>query len=162
MTIREITKEDNLQIEQVIREVLTSYGANKEGFAFADPELLDMFEAYKAPKSAYFILEEKGQIYGGAGIAPLAESGLNYCELQKMYFAKEIRGKGFGKKMMKRCLDFARKTAYTHCYLETIPEMTEAQKLYRSFGFEYIDKRLGATGHSACPVFMLKHLKDPI
>ncbi len=158
MKIREISKEDNPQIEQLIREVLTSYGANKEGFAFADPELLDMHKAYASPDSAYFVLAEKARVWGGAGIAALAEPGVKYCELQKMYFAKTARGKGFGKEMMKRCLDFARDVGYTHCYLETLPEMTEAQHLYASFGFEHIDKRLGATGHSACPVFMLKEL----
>jgi len=36
--------------------------------------------------------------------------------------------------------------------------MKSAQKLYLSEGFNYIDKPLGNTGHSSCPVWMIKNL----
>ena len=41
----------------------------------------------------------------------------------------------------------------------SMPNMISAQKLYLKKGFEYIDKPMGNTGHTACPVWMLKDLK---
>lgn len=158
MTIRPIQEKDNAQIEKVIKDVLISYGANREGFAFVDPELADMFQAYSPNSRAYYVLEENSEILGGAGIAELNEPGKNYCELQKMYFHPRARSWGYGRQIMELCLNFARQQGYSHCYLETISEMTEAQNLYRSVGFDYIEIRLGNTGHSSCPVFMLKQL----
>ena len=60
--------------------------------------------------------------------------------------------------MMEKCLDAARVFGFTRCYLETMPYMTDAQKLYKKYGFEYLDTPMGATGHSSCPVWMLKTL----
>ena len=70
-----------------------------------------------------------------------------------------FRGKGFGNKMIDKCLAFAIKSNFTKCYIETMPNMISAQKLYLKKGFEYIDKPMGNTGHTACPVWMLKDLK---
>jgi len=55
-------------------------------------------------------------------------------------------------------LNEARFFGYEQCYLETMPYMTDAQKLYKKFGFEYIDAPMGCTGHTSCPVWMLKDL----
>jgi putative acetyltransferase len=75
-----------------------------------------------------------------------------------MYFKKEARGKGLGKKMIQLCIDYAKNNDFQMCYIETMPNMLSAQKLYKSIGFEYIDKPLGNTGHSSCPVWMIKTL----
>lgn len=158
MIIREISSKDNPAIERLIRAVLISFGANREGFAFVDPELKCMFESYHHKGSVYYVLEEGGRLLGGAGIAPLKAGSSAYCELQKMYFLPEARGKGHGKQMMERCLAFARQERYRYCYLETLEEMYAARALYEASGFEYIHERMGNTGHSACPVFMLKSL----
>jgi len=82
----------------------------------------------------------------------------NVCELQKMYFLPEARGIGMGSKMMSTCLEAARSFGYEQCYLETMPYMTAAQKLYTRTGFYYIDQPLGNTGHYSCPVHMLYEL----
>ncbi len=75
-----------------------------------------------------------------------------------MYFLSEARGLGLGTKMMERCLEKAKEFGYEKCYLETMPYMIDAQKLYTRSGFEYLEEPLGNTGHNACPVWMLKVL----
>jgi len=80
------------------------------------------------------------------------------CELQKMYFLEEARGKGLGEKMIDHCLDFARKSGFELCYIETLPYMKAAQKLYIKKGFEYIDGPMGTTGHTSCNVWLTKRL----
>ena len=156
--IRAIQKEDNKQMAAVIREVFISDGFPKTGTAFADTQLDFMFETYDNPRAAYFVVEEKGKIIGGAGISQLESSKENICELQKMYFLKEARGKGLGLQMIEKCLAIATEFGYSNCYLETLPEMLVAQNLYKKVGFEYLNSPLGNTGHTTCPVWMIKQL----
>jgi len=156
--IRPIQKEDNETVAEVIRTVLIEHNVPKVGTAYADVSLDFMFETYSAARSRYFVVEHTNQIIGGAGISQLANEKESICELQKMYFLPEARGLGLGMQMMERCLDEARSFGYEQCYLETMPYMIDAQKLYKKFGFEYIDAPMGCTGHTSCPVWMLKEL----
>ncbi|MFN3753547.1 GNAT family N-acetyltransferase [Flavobacterium sp.] len=158
MTIREIQKEDNQQIAAVIRAVFMADNFPKTGTAFADTQLDFMFEAYNKTRSAYFVVENDGKIVGGAGVSQLENSTENICELQKMYFLQETRGKGIGLQMIQKCLAKAVEFGYEKCYLETLPEMLAAQSLYKKMGFEYLCAPLGNTGHTTCPVWMIKEL----
>ncbi len=166
MIIREIQPQDNEQIAQVIRTVLLEHNVPKIGTAYADVSLDCMFETYNKEISIYFVVEDTkinsashGKIIGGAGIAPLENSNENICELQKMYFLTEARGKGIGAMMMEKCLEKATQFGFEKCYLETMPYMLDAQKLYKKVGFEYLCEPMGNTGHNACPVWMIKSLK---
>jgi putative acetyltransferase len=80
------------------------------------------------------------------------------CELQKMYFLPEARGRGVGLRMMEFCLAKACEFGFEKIYLETMEYMTHAQKLYKQAGFDYIDCAMGDTGHYSCPVHMIKTL----
>lgn len=158
MIIRTIQKQDNEQIAHVIRQVFIDDNFPKTGTAFADPQLDFMFEAYNTPKAIYFVVEDEGKIVGGAGVSQLENSTENICELQKMYFLKEARGNGIGFQMIRKCLEKAKEFGFEKCYLETLPEMLVAQKLYLKVGFEYICAPMGTTGHTTCPVWMIKEL----
>lgn len=157
-TIREIRKEDNASVARVVRKVLEDLGVPKVGTAYADKALDSMFENYDVPRATYFVAEDDGKIIGCAGVAQLENYEGNVCELQKMYFLEEARGRGLGMQMIDRCLKRAKEFEFEKCYLETMPYMTDAQKLYKKSGFEYIDAPMGNTGHYSCPVWMLKTL----
>ena len=158
LMIRPIQQKDNQVVAQMVREVLVEMGAPKVGTAYEDETLETMFEVYQQSRAAYFVVEEDGEIIGSAGIAHLEGEKEDICELQKMYFSAKERGEGLGSKMMNICLDFAKEQGYNHCYLETLPYMKAAQKLYKKTGFEFIDERMGTTGHYSCDVWMLKEL----
>jgi putative acetyltransferase len=158
ITIRPIQKADNKGIATVIRSVLIEHDVPKVGTAYADVSLDSMFETYSSPRSRYFIVENDGKLIGGAGISQLENESVTICELQKMYFLSEARGLGVGSQMMEKCLAFAKSVGFEKCYLETMPYMHAAQKLYLKFGFHYIDAPMGCTGHTSCPVWMLKEL----
>jgi len=159
MNIREIKLEDNVQISKVIRKVIVELKAPKTGTAFADPELDHLSIAYKGNRSIYFIIENNDKILGGAGINPLRDSDELTCELQKMYFTETARGKGWGEKMIDKCLTYAIDKGYKFCYIETMDFMKAAQKLYLKKGFGFIGKPMGNTGHTNCNVWMIKKLK---
>jgi len=153
--IRKIKKEDNEAVAQLIRDVFDELNIPKVGTAYKDPYLDFMFEEYNKPRSIYFVVETEGRIIGGAGIAPLINEAETYCELQKMYFLPETRGLGIGSQIMGVCLESAREFDFKKCYLETMPFMHDAQKLYKKTGFEYICSPMGSTGHTSCPIWML-------
>ncbi|GGI58414.1 GNAT family N-acetyltransferase [Winogradskyella haliclonae] len=158
IVIREIAPQDNPKIAKAIRSVLIEFGVPKVGTAYEDAALDCMFETYDGPKKKYFVVVKGDEILGGAGISPLDNYDGNICELQKMYFMSEARGKGIGSKMMKKCLDYAKEVGFDKCYLETMPYMDDARKLYRKVGFESIEAPMGDTGHYSCSVWMLKDL----
>ena len=156
--IREIKAEDNQQVKEVVQSVLVEMGVPKIGTAYEDKALDDMTGTYQGNRRIYFVVEEGGNIIGCAGIAPLNGMEAEICELQKMYFLPEARGRGIGSEMMKTCLDFAREKAFKKCYIETLPYMESARKLYKRTGFENIEKPLGDTGHYNCTVYLIKDL----
>lgn len=157
-TIREIEPGDNVTVGKIIREVLLEMGVPKVGSTYADKTLDIMYETYDVPRADFFVLEAKGTILGCAGVIQLEGGEEKVCELQKMYFLKAARGKGWGTKMIGFCLERAKALGYKQCYLETMPYMQEAQKLYLKNGFRPIDGPMGNTGHYACSVWMLKDL----
>lgn len=156
--IREIRPDDNREVARLIRRVLEEMGVPKVGTAYADKALEDMYTEYDVPGATYFVVEEKGQIIGGSGIAKLQDFQGPVCELQKMYFLDRARGRGIGSKMIGICMDRAREYGFEQCYLETMPDMESAQILYKRNGFEPITAPMGNTGHFSCPVWMLKQL----
>ena len=158
MTLRNIKNSDNEELAALLRSVLVEMGVPKVGTAYEDPELDQMFETYQVAKSAYFVIEEAGKLQGGAGIAPLREGPEEICELQKMYFSPEARGKKWGDQMIEHCLSYAQVQGFKRCYIETMPYMKAAQKLYQKKGFEYIDGAMGSTGHTNCSGWMIKTL----
>ena len=158
--IRLVRQLDNHVLAQVLRDVLIEMNVPKQGTAFADPELDAIYDTYLAEKANYWVVCLGNHILGGAGIAPLCDGPIGYCELQKMYFLPDARGKGLGNQMIQKCLTKAKSYGFTDCYLETMPNMIDAQRLYKKWGFTYIDSPLGNTGHYSCPVWMAKSFRD--
>jgi len=158
--IRPIAPQDNAAVASVIRRVMPEFGADGPGFAIHDSEVDDMAGAYARPGCAYFVVEHAGRVAGGGGVAPLHDDAPGICELRKMYFLPELRGKGAGNELIVHCLEQARRLGYRQCYLETLTGMDAAQKLYEKRGFERIPAALGNTGHFGCNRFYLRDLVD--
>ena len=156
--IRKIKEEDNLEIQGILSRVMREFDVPEIGTALADPELKNMFQSYQAYKSSYYVILKNNSLVGGAGISELKNSNDNTCELQKMYFLKEARGKGLGNLMIDLCLKSALEYGFEKCYIETMHNMNKAQSLYLKKGFSYLQKPLGNTGHCSCPIWMIKNL----
>ncbi len=72
--------------------VSAEYGLTADkGYTVADPNLDELYELYSQPGSAYWVVEQE-EVVGGGGVAPLACSEPDICELQKMYFMTSARG----------------------------------------------------------------------
>lgn len=156
--IRKIRPEDNEQIEKIIKNTILEFGLPPEGTAYSDRETTRMFESYQGEREVYYIVTENGKTMGGGGIKPLKGAGEGVCELQKMYFHADIRGKGYGKLLINKCLAAAKNLGYKKCYLESDPRMKGAISIYEKVGFRHLDGAMGSTGHYSCGVWMIKEL----
>ena len=156
-TIRPIEARDDAAVAAIIRAVMPEFGADGPGFAIHDAEVDAMHAGYARAGHAYFVVEMDGKVCGGGGVAPLdGEAGI--CELRKMYFLPELRGRGAGDALMRRCLDSARALGYSRCYLETLTGMAAAQRLYDKHGFKPVCAAMGKTGHFSCDKFFVRDL----
>jgi len=156
--IREIEPRDNAQMKSIVQGVILEMGAPKVGTAYEDKALEDLHAVYQKDKAIYFVVEQNHKVLGGGGIAQLDNSEESTCELQKMYFLPQARGKGLGAEMIEKCMKKAKEFGFDQCYLETLPYMTAAQKLYKKNGFTQIDAAMGNTCHYSCDVWMIRKL----
>ena len=160
--LRSIEPRDDAAMAAVIRQVMPEFGADGPGFALHDPEVNALSAAYAAPGRAYWVVVDAAdRVLGGGGIAPLDGGPSGVCELRKMYFLPDARGRGAGELLLRRCLAFARETGYRTCYLETLAVMEQAQKLYRRLGFQPRSAPLGSTGHFGCDRWYSLELDAP-
>jgi len=158
ITIREIEERDNGRMESIIKSIFPEFGLPLVGTAYEDLETRQMYQSYQGEREAYFVVEEHGEVIGGGGIKPLANVHENICELQKMYFIPEARGKGYGKLMFKKCMEQAKAYGYDKCYLESASALKAAINIYEKDGFKHLAGPLGGTGHYSCGVWMIKDL----
>ena len=74
------------------------------------------------------------------GCVALRYNTPTWCEMKRLYVIPEARGTGTGEKLVAAIIQQAKNTGYKGIRLDTLPDMVAAQKLYRRFGFEIIDK----------------------
>ncbi|TXD85171.1 GNAT family N-acetyltransferase [Subsaximicrobium wynnwilliamsii] len=158
IVIREIREADNAQLEQVIKGCFPEFEIPLKGTAYEDAETPKMFESYQGEKEVYYVVVKGDQVLGGAGIKKLKNYEGNVCELQKMYFSPEVRGRGFGKQLIIQCMEAAAAFGYAQCYLESAVQLKAAIHVYEQAGFKQRTEPLGNTGHYSCGVWMEKEL----
>ena len=159
MLIRPIQPSDNQVLAKIIRATLTEFGANHPGTVYYDDTTDALFELFQQPRSVYYVAEtEDGQIVGGGGIYPTGGLPEDTCELVKMYLLPESRGKGLGRSIIEKCLETAKDYGFKNIYIESMPELKQALKIYERFGFEYLCSPLGNSGHFGCELWMIRKL----
>ncbi len=158
VTIRPIQPSDNPELASIIRNTLAEFGANHPGTVYYDSATDSLFEVFQKDLSAYFVAIADDKIVGGGGIYPTDGLPDGTCELVKMYLLPEARGIGLGRKLIELCLEVARKKGFKRIYLETMPELVSAIKMYEKFGFEFLCEPLGNSGHFGCDLHMILNL----
>ena len=158
LIIRRIEITDNPFVASIIRETLAEFGANHPGTVYYDASTDSLYQLFQEKNAAYFVAIIDGKIVGGAGIFPTDGLSSGTCELVKMYLLPEARGTGLGKTLIEKSLAFAKESGYQQVYLETMPELKLALKVYEKFGFDYLTGPMGNSGHSGCSLWMLKKI----
>lgn len=132
MHLRPAVNGDTESIRQVVFTVLEEYGLVAEPQE-RDADLDDVEAGYIRPGGLFDVLvTDDDRIVGTMGLVPLREG---VCELRKMYLLPEVRGHGWGKRMMEHVLDRARDLGFKRVELETAAVLVEAIGLYTRYGF---------------------------
>ena len=155
ISIRTIQPADNPFLSKIVKDTLAEFGANHPGTVYYDATTDALFELFQTNGAAYFVAELDDEIVGGGGIYPTDGLPEGTCELVKMYLLPQARGTGLGRTLIEKSLRYAKETGYKQVYLETMPELKQALKVYAKFGFEYLEGPMGNSGHTGCSLWML-------
>ncbi len=159
MKIRQILPTDDSCLAQIVRSSLRSKGLDIPGTAYFDPELDHLSSYYLADPGSrcYLVVEdEEGLVAGGVGLARLPWDSV-CAEVQKLYLADRVKGRGLGRVLMEVLEREARAMGFSSLYLETHSTLRTAVALYRSMGYVEVERPEGAI-HSAMDCFMRKEL----
>lgn len=159
LNYRSLTADDDAVLASIIRTSLEQMHLNLPGTAYSDPELdhLSAYYAREPKKRTYFVaLDDAGQVVGGVGAAEFAPIP-NCAEIQKLYLSNAVRGKGYGKELMRLAETWAKEAGYRQLYLETHSNLQIAIKLYQKLGFTEIERPKEVL-HSTMDHFYIKHL----
>ena len=160
VAFRDIQEKDNEALAVIIRSSLKEYRDDLAGTVYEDPTTDNLYKLFsEEPKSHYFVVEkETGEILGGGGIYHSEGLDENTVELVKMYLHPSARGMRIGYQLMELSIKKAKEMGFKKMYIETLPELIEARKLYEKYGFVYINNPQGNTGHTGCDVWMIKDI----
>ena len=159
LTIRFIQPTDNPALAKIVRDTLAEFGANHPGTVYYDSTTDALYELFQKKGAAYLVATLNDKVVGGGGIYPTDGLPTETCELVKMYLLPEARGIGLGRTLIEKSLSFAKETGYKQVYLESMPELKQALKVYARFGFEHLKGPMGNSGHTGCSLWMLKRLE---
>jgi putative acetyltransferase len=95
-------------------------------------ELETLPGAYARPSGRLLVAVEGRSFLGCVGLRSL---GGDDCEIKRLYVRPNGRGAHLGRRLVAAVLDEAREAGYRRILLDTLPTMSEAIALYRSFGF---------------------------
>ncbi|MBE9216090.1 GNAT family N-acetyltransferase [Plectonema cf. radiosum LEGE 06105] len=94
---------------------------------------------YFENNGTFLVLLEESRVVGTGAIRKLDDE---ICELKRMWFLKEYRGKGYGWQMVQILFNFAKQAGYQKVRLDLAREehQTQAVKFYRKLGFYPIER----------------------
>lgn len=123
---------------EAARQVITAVCFEFFGHAPLEFEDMDDIQShYSGSTGAFLVLTDDGKVVGTGAIRCLDDST---CELKRMWFLKEYRGRGLGKQMAQMLLDSAKQMGYKRVRLDTSPTLEQAVGLYRKLGFHDIKR----------------------
>jgi putative acetyltransferase len=135
--IRAATNRDVERIKALVFAALYEHGLKPDP-EITDADLDDIEGTYLKTGGTFEVIEdEEGRLLGTVG---LFRADDETCELRKMYFAPELRGRGMGLYILERTIEAARARGFKRMTLETSSVLEKAIRLYTRFGFKPYDR----------------------
>lgn len=100
-----------------------------------EDELKHLEKKYGKPSGRLYLLYVNDELAGCVGLRKLDKEK---CELKRLYVRPRFRGEKLGEMLLERIMGDARRIGYKYMYLDTLPFLTTAIKMYRRYGFEEI------------------------
>jgi putative acetyltransferase len=103
------------------------------GFQDFEQEMADFPGAYSPPSGRLLLALDGADAAGSVGIRGLEPDA---CEMKRLYIRPAYRSHGLGRRLVETALEQARAIGYSAMYLDTLPEMGAAIRMYQAFGFQ--------------------------
>lgn len=136
LLITQARSADEIEIvRQLMREYQHKLGVDLSFQGFEAE--LDALPGSYAPPSGRLLLAVHEQT--PVGCVALQRISASHAEMKRLYVPPSARGLGVGRKLVAQVLAEAQAIGYSEVVLDTLPNMTEAQRLYQQFGFRDIE-----------------------
>jgi putative acetyltransferase len=126
-------------VDEVRRLVLeyASAHAGTPGVEYMHTDAAALPGPYVAPRGGLWLARAGEVGVGCVALRPLEDT---MAEVKRMYVDPAARGNGVGRALMEALIAGARERGYETLRLGTLEEMTAAQGLYRSLGFQPVER----------------------
>lgn len=121
-------------VRGLFREYQEALGVDLS-FQDFETELRTLPGDYAPPRGRLLLALEDGAPAGCVAMRPLTN---DTCEMKRLYVRPEYRAAGLGRQLAERVIAEARSIGYQRMYLDTLPTMSGAQRLYEHLGFKEI------------------------
>lgn len=118
----------------LLREYQKALGVDLSFQSFA-AELETLPGEYASPRGRLLLARDEDAVAGCVAMRPLTSE---ICEMKRLYVRPLFRAGGMGRQLAERVIAEARSIGYLRMYLDTLPTMADAQRLYESLGFQEI------------------------
>ncbi|MCX8188209.1 MAG: GNAT family N-acetyltransferase [Nitrososphaeria archaeon] len=108
------------------------YGYDLTFEAYVAEGLAEFIKSYSAEKDCVWIVEDDKKIIGCIAVFGRSK---DCAQIRWFLVHPEYRGKGLGKKLLEKAIEFCKNYGYRNIYLWTTSELAVAKKLYTGFGF---------------------------
>lgn len=136
--IRDWQTKDKIPTATLIEKVLTEYGLPWQP-EIADRDVVEVEKFYLEAGGGFWVVEKQGEIVGTSAYYPI-KRGNKAVEIRKMYLDPQVRGKGLGKFLLKQLELAIASKGFIEIWLETASVLSEAVKLYESFGYQRLQE----------------------
>ena len=128
--LRPATAADGPAVRTLIFEILGEYGLPVDPHG-TDADLDDIGMSYRHGR--FWVLDDGGAVVGSCALYPVRDGVM---ELRKMYVHRDLRGQGWGRRLLETALATARGDGVARIELETASVLKEAIAMYGRYGFE--------------------------
>jgi len=132
---------------------LAEYGKQIEREGGFD-DVNDLQSQYFDNGGTFLVITDNNRVVGTGGVRRLCAS---VCELKRMWFLPQYRGRGLGTRLLMQLIEWARDNGFQTMRLDVADEVRSAPavRLYERLGFTRIERY----NESLCTVWMEKNIK---
>ena len=130
--LRAARDEDSQGLIDLIAAVFAEYPGCVLDVDAEEPELRTPASSFER----FWVLESDGRIVGCIGLeVTVGAEGERCVELEKLYLSRELRGRGFGRKLVDLVEEHARERGIDRIELWSDTRFTRAHAVYQALGY---------------------------
>lgn len=105
-------------------------------------EMSEFLSRFNETRDGLWIVSFNDRIEGGIAIDGI-KARTDGAHLRWFILSQEVRGRGFGHRLMEEAISFCKKKDYRKIYLQTFEGLHAARHLYEKFGFRLVHQAEG-------------------